>query len=382
MISRGKGTYALNRSSNRSAHTHALTSLSIYPFDPTPSTILTTAHDATLKLSSLGESEITPVHSFSLHSTPYSHSLSSHPSSLLLIGVGTSDKTVRLLDLRSGLATHALPGHTGAVLSVTWAPHNPYLIASASKDNRVIIFDVRRAGHHSATASLDMDDSVGVLRPLSAPSTTPTRQPFVREARAHNGAVTGVRWTSTGCHLLTAGQDSRIRVWDAFTGANALVHFGPRIRNSASLHLAERVPFIVPDSALLPPGHELILWPNYNDQDDRGEIFMLEFRDGTFVKQLRVPGILSRQKLRGRPTALTAARINALAWRGNGASGEGMEMYSAHGDGTVRVWTSRTEEDEELEVEEKEAEQKDKKRKRDALEEVYRNLMQPNISFT
>ena len=109
---------------------------------------------------------------------------------------------------------------------------------------------------------------------------------------------------------------------------------------------------------------------------------MLEFRDGTFVKQLRVPGILLGQKLRGRPTALTAARINALAWRGNGASGEGMEMYSAHGDGTVRAWTSRTDEDEELEAEEVEAEKEDKKRKRDALEEVYRSLMQPNISFT
>ncbi|KAL1957531.1 hypothetical protein VTO42DRAFT_5757 [Malbranchea cinnamomea] len=373
------------KSSNKSAHTHALTSISIYPFDPTPSTILTTSHDTTLKLSSLGESEITPVHTFSLHSTPYSHSLSSHPSSLLLIGVGTSDRAVRLLDLRSGLATHALPGHSAAVLSVAWAPQNQYLIASASKDNRVIIFDVRRAGHRAAIASLDMDDAVGVLGPLAAPqqqSTARVRQPFVREARAHNGAVTGVRWTPSGSHLLTAGQDSRIRLWDASTGANAVVHFGPRVRNSASLHMAERAPLIIPESAAIPPGHEVFLWPNYNDQDDRGEIFMFQYRDGTFVKQLRVPGVLSRQKLRGRPTALTAARINALAWRGNGGSGEGMELYSAHGDGTIRAWTSRTEEDEALAAEQDEAEREEKKRKRDVLEEVYRGLMQPNITFT
>lgn len=132
----------------------------------------------------------------------------------------------------------------------------------------------------------------------------------------------------------------------------------------------------------MPPGHEVFLWPNYNDQDDRGEIFMFEYRNGTFVKQLRVPGLLSRQKLRGRPTALSAARINALAWRGNGASGEGMELFSAHGDGTIRTWTSKTEEDKILEAEEEEVEQEEKKRKRDVLEDVYRGLMQPSVKFT
>lgn len=366
--------------SHEDAHTHAITSLSIYPFDPVPSTILSTSHDGTLKLSALGQASITPVHTFNLNCAPYSHSLSSHPGSTLLIAVGTSEKPVRLLDLRSGLATHGLPGHTSSVLSVSWAPHRPHILASASADNRVILFDVRRGGHNSAIATLDMDDPIGLISPSSAPSNYQSRPAFTRHARAHNGAVTGVRWTSNGNYLVTTGQDARIRVWDATTGANTLAHFGPRVRNSVSSHLAERVPLLIP-KGVMSPGHETLLWPNFNDQEDRGEIFMFELREGNYIKRLRVPGLaIGRPDLRGRFSALSAARINALAWRGNGASGEGMEMFSAHGDGTIRTWVSRVPEGEPDEAEEEEL--ADRKRKRDVLEEVYRGFMGPSNPAT
>lgn len=78
-----------------------------------------------------------------------------------------------------------------------------------------------------------------------------------------------------------------------------------------------------------------------------------------------------------------------------------MEMFSGHGDGTVRCWASRTEEDveaEEEEIEERErrrggewdgsgegggdGEMQERKRKRDVLEEVYRGLMEPGVRFT
>ena len=289
---------------------------------------------------------------------------------------------MRLLDLRSGLSTHSLPGHDAAIPSVAWAPHNEHILASASADNRVIIFDVRRGGLNSAMATLDMDDAVGVLPSDSTPA---ARRPFTRDARAHNGIVTGVRWTSNGSHLITSGQDARLRVWDSSTGANTLVHFGPRVRNSSSSNLAERAPLILPNG-LFTPGNETLLWPNYNDKDDRGEIFMFELREGTFVKHLKLPGISSaarqRQRLQQKqPTALSAARINALAWRGNGGSGEGMEMFSAHGDGTIKAWASQIPEEEEVDDEE-EMEKDERKRKRDVLEEVYRGLMEPAVPFT
>lgn len=365
---------SITKGSHEETHTHAITSISIYPFDPVPSTILTTSHDGTLKMSALAPDAITPAHTFNLHHTPYSHSLSSHSGSSLLIAVGTSEKSVRLLDLRTGLSTHGLPGHTGSVLSVSWAPHQPHILASASADNRVIIFDIRRAGHNSAIATLDMDDGVGAA-PIPGTTTQQPRPAFSRHARAHNGAVTGVRWTSTGSHLVTTGQDARIRVWDASTGANTLVHFGPRVRNSASSHLAERVPLLIPHG-LTGPGQETLLWPNFSEKDERGEIFMFELREGTFIKRLRVPGLMAgRGQFQGRSTALSAARINALAWRGNGAAGEGLEMFSAHGDGTIRSWVSREPEGEEPD-ETEEAEHMDRKRKRDVLEEIYQGFMQ------
>ncbi|CAG7922597.1 unnamed protein product [Penicillium olsonii] len=374
---------SVSKSSHPDAHTHAITSLSIYPFDPVPSTIFSTAHDGALKLSALQAPAITPVHTFNLDCTPYSHSFSSHPGSTLLVAVGTSERSVRLVDLRSGLSTQGLPGHNDAVLSVAWAPHRPHLLASSSVDNRVIIFDVRRGGHNSAIATLDMDDSVGLVAPRTgtAPASQ-SRLAFSRDARAHNGPVTGVRWTSNGSHIVTTGQDARIRVWDAGTGANTLVHFGPRVRNSSTSHLAERAPLLVP-KGIMSPGHESLLWSNFNEQDDRGEIFMFELREGAFIKRLRVPGIMAgSQNMRGRSSALSAARINDLVWRGNGGSGEGIELFSAHGDGTIRSWVSR---DPDGEPDEAETEaQADRKRKRDVLDEISRGFLgteQPSLRF-
>ncbi|KAI5306147.1 hypothetical protein KEM56_002090 [Ascosphaera pollenicola] len=368
-----------NRLAAPEAHRRALTSLSIYPFDPSPATILTTSYDNTLKLSVLGRPDITPVCSFDLQATPYSHSLSAHTSSLLLVAAGTSDKAVRLVDLRSGLATLSLLGHDSSVLSVSWAPHNEYLLATGSLDNRALIFDVRRGGKDSVLAALDMDDAIGV-EPFSTAKGS-LRGSALRSHRAHNGPVTGVRWTDDGNYLVTAGQDSRIRVWNCSNGANTLVHFGPRVRNKSSLHLAERAPLLVPTSSTSVL-QETLLWPNYNEETDRGEIYMFTFHDGKFIKTLKVPGLLhGRKEKNPRPTALSAARINSLAWRGNGASGQGLEMFSAHGDGTIRAWASCSPDDD-LDEDDEDPEGESRKRKRDVLDEMYRGLMGSNVTFT
>ena len=360
---------SLTKSSHENSHRHTITSLSVYPFDPEPSTIFSTSRDNTLKLLSLQPPAITPVHTFDLGCTPYSHSFSSVPGSTLSVAVGTSESAVRLVDLRSGLTTHGLPGHNGAVLSVEWAPHRPHLLASGSVDNKAIIFDVRRGGHNSAIATFDMDDPTGMVIPES-PNEVP-RAAFSRHSRAHNGAVTGVRWTSDGSHLVTAGQDSRIRVWDTATGANTLVHFGPRVRNATSSNRVERAPLIIPKT-FTTEGHETLIWPNFHEHNDRGEMLMFELRDGTFVKQLKVPGLATSSQTRRPPSAISAARINALAWRGNGASGEGLELFSGHGNGAIHSWVSREPEGEPTDAEE--AEMRDRKRKRDVLDDIYKSF--------
>ncbi|KAI5295077.1 hypothetical protein KEM52_002410, partial [Ascosphaera acerosa] len=80
-------------------------------------------------------------------------------------------------------------------------------------------------------------------------------------------------------------------------------------------------------------------------------------------------------------------RINALAWRGNGASGQGLEMFSAHGDGSIRAWVSRDEEGGDDESQDDDGGGGDaggdsKKRKRDVLDEIHRGLVQTKVTFT
>src|SRR5271163_2428086 len=119
-----------------SSHTHAITSLSIYPFDPVPTTLLSTAHDKTFKLTSITPSSLTPLHTFNLDFAPYTHSISSIPSTSPLIAVGTAHPAIRLFDLRSGLCTHSLPGHNGAIYSLAWSPKVSHVLASGSTDGR------------------------------------------------------------------------------------------------------------------------------------------------------------------------------------------------------------------------------------------------------
>ncbi|KAJ5701699.1 hypothetical protein N7488_009247 [Penicillium malachiteum] len=378
---------SISKFSHPDAHTHSITSLSVYPFDYEPSSIFSTSYDCTLKLSAIQPTGITPTDTFKLDCTPYSHSFSSQPDSKRLVAVATSEQYVRLVDPRSGISVQRLPGHSGAVLSVDWAPHNPHLLASSSVDNRALIFDVRRGGFNAAIASLDMDDPVGLVPP--APNTSVSalsqiRPAYSRSARAHSGAVTGIRWTSNGRHLVTAGQDARIRVWDVASGANTLAHFGPRVRNSTTSNLAERAPLLIPRE-FTGAAHETLLWPNFSEVDERGEIFMFELREGTFIKRLKVPGVPTSVRARSKvgaikPSPLRATRINDMVLRGSGGSGEGIELFTAHGDGVIRSWVSSEADAEPTEAEEEAL--ADRKRKRGVLDDLFKTFFEDGASET
>ncbi|KAJ6007809.1 hypothetical protein N7540_011785 [Penicillium herquei] len=373
---------SVNKLSHPDAHTHAITSLSIYPFDYEPSSIFSTSYDGTLKLSAIQPSGITPTETFKLNCTPYAHSFSSQPDSKGLVAIATSEQYVRLVDPRAGLAIHQLPGHTGAVLSVDWAPHNPHLLASSSVDNKALIFDVRRGGFNAALASLDMDDPTGLVPPDSKASMSTLSQirpAYSRNARAHSGPVTGIRWTSNGRQLVTAGQDARIRVWDAASGANTLAHFGPQVRNGTTSNLGERAPLLIP-SEFTTPGHEALLWPNFGELSERGDIFMFELREGTLIKRLRVLGVPLRQQNVGpiKPSALRPTRINDMVLRGCGGSGEGIELFTAHGDGVIRSWVSSEADAEPTEAEEEVLSAR--KRKRGVLDDLYKNFFEAGAS--
>jgi len=337
------------------SHTHSITSLSIYPFDPTPTTLLTTSYDQSLLLSTITPTSLRPLHKFPLDFTTHTHAVSPAPSSSPLIAVGTSHPAPRLIDLRTALATHALPGHTsGPIYSLAWHPSTAHTLLSASADGRILAFDIRRAS--PAFASLDMDDSLGV------PASSRPALALHGGARAHEAPITGLAFSRDGRKLVSAAHDQRIRVWDVASGRNDLVHFGPRIRNTRD---AELKPVLAPAGIRAAGGGggggELLFWPN---DDARGEIFVLEMAEGTMVRTLktrnvdvvRAAAVQTKRKGKARAGVGGAAvnrltsggRINSLAFRpvwSDEGRGAALEMYSAHGDGRICAWTPHVAED-------------------------------------
>ncbi|KAL8726201.1 MAG: hypothetical protein Q9181_006148 [Wetmoreana brouardii] len=301
---------------------------------------------------------------FDLDSVVYSHSLSPIADHLL-VACATQHPAVRLVDLRSGASTHSLAGHQRAVLSVAWSPHEEYILASGSSDGTVRLWDIRRSANNLGV--LDMDDSVGIVGEDGLGKNARNRD----QGKAHTNVVNGVVWTDDGNHLVTAGHDERVRVWDMITGANALSHFGPMIKNT---HLSTLLPLLVPSHVLV-AGRQVMFYPNQR------EILMFDLFEGTLLKRLRVPGI-PLAPVQGRTAqANVRSRITSLAWRAGC-----VDLYSAHSDGVIRTWSPRIQEDVQAENEEAQifegSEEENRKRKREVLDEVFRDLTKQKITFT
>ncbi|KAL8997638.1 MAG: hypothetical protein Q9169_003117 [Polycauliona sp. 2 TL-2023] len=301
---------------------------------------------------------------FDLESVIYSHSLSPIADHLL-VACATQHAAVRLVDLRSGASTHSLAGHRRGVLSVAWSPHNEYILASGGSDGTVRLWDIRRSSN--SLGVLDHEDSLGIIGEDGLGKNARDRN----HGKAHTDAVNGVVWTDDGEHLVTAGHDERVRVWSMSTGANALSHFGPIIKNT---HLSTLLPLLVPSSAL-EPGKQIMLYPNQK------EILMFDLFGGTLLKRLRFPGVATPSVRGSAAQGILRNRTTSLAWRAGGVA-----LYSAHADGGIRVWLPVTPEDvaadNDVEDEAIGGEDESRKRKRDALEDIFRDLTRQKITFT
>ena len=80
-------------------------------------------------------------HTFSHHSKEV-QSVSFHPAEAWLLATGSYDRTLSLVDCRSGSATvcAALPSD---IESLHWNPHNPYHLYGSLEDGQVLCVDVR-----------------------------------------------------------------------------------------------------------------------------------------------------------------------------------------------------------------------------------------------
>jgi WD40 repeat protein len=63
-----------------------------------------------------------------------------------LIGTGLAKtRTIRIADLRSGASTHSLVGHKSTISALNWMPNRDYILASASFDGTLMMWDIRKA---------------------------------------------------------------------------------------------------------------------------------------------------------------------------------------------------------------------------------------------
>lgn len=98
-----------------------------------------------------------------------------------------------------------------------WSPRFEHVLASGGSDGRVLFWDVRK--------------SSGPLTSLNQHNVSEDGRSFERRTQtggtAHNDAVLGLQFSSDGVHLVSAGMDNALRLWDAQRGRNMLVNYGP-----------------------------------------------------------------------------------------------------------------------------------------------------------
>ncbi|XP_076308869.1 DNA excision repair protein ERCC-8-like [Tachypleus tridentatus] len=198
---------------SRHAHKFSVESVQWYPFDT--GLFISGSMDCQLKV--WDTNTLKPAEVFNMPGKVYSHSLSSVATHHSLIAVATSHSRVTLVDMRTGGCSHELRGHKSSVLSIQWSPVAETLLATGSKDNHLLLWDIRSAKGH--LYAFDQHNGEAVAAGCSGKT-------------AHDGTVSGLSFTQDGLFLVSCGTDDRVRLWDVASGQNSLVNFGKVVNDS------------------------------------------------------------------------------------------------------------------------------------------------------
>lgn len=75
------------------------------------------------------------------------NALAFNPSTEVLVATASADNTIGIWDLRNVKEkVHTLEGHQNAVTSIAWHPFEAGILGSASYDRRIIFWDLSRVG--------------------------------------------------------------------------------------------------------------------------------------------------------------------------------------------------------------------------------------------
>lgn len=136
----------------------------------------------------------------------------------------STDKTVAVWDMASGLRIRKLKGHTAFVNCVSAARRGDPLLVSGADDSCVRLWDARRRGCSSTlqntyqvtavtfndtaeqvmSSGLDNEIKVWDIR----------KNAVLYQMRGHTDTVTGASLSADGSYLLTNSMDNSLRVWD------------------------------------------------------------------------------------------------------------------------------------------------------------------------
>jgi DNA excision repair protein ERCC-8 len=235
------------------AHRFSVETVEWYPHDN--GMFITSGTDGTVKLWDANAMVTALEFSGFAGDVVYQHAMSS-VGGHGLIAVGGTSMQVKLCDPASGTSAHELVGHRGSVLAVAWSPLEEFMLASASKDNTVMLWDIRMAGPRHV-----LDQHNGERRGFSSTIVT-----------AHTGAVNGLAFTADGQHLVSTGTDSRVRLWRLHDSKNMFVNY-TGVQNSVARHVAV---CISPRSKV-----PLLFHPS------GPEILVFDLLNGTLVRRLR-----------------------------------------------------------------------------------------------
>ncbi|XP_056145369.1 DNA excision repair protein ERCC-8 [Lampris incognitus] len=194
--------------SSKYVHKFSVETVQWYPCDT--GMFISSSFDKTMKV--WDTETLRPAEIFQFEENIYCHHMSPIARKHSLIAVGTKDPKIKLCDLKSGSCIHVLQGHRAEVLSVRWSTRYEHILATASADGRVRVWDVRRAS--GCLFTLDQHNGENSKASSEAVNT------------AHNGRVNGLCFTEDGLYLLSMGTDDRMRMWNSATGQNTLVNYG------------------------------------------------------------------------------------------------------------------------------------------------------------
>ncbi|KAL5559176.1 hypothetical protein UlMin_035387 [Ulmus minor] len=265
-------------------HKYAVSSAIWYPIDT--GLFVTGSYDHHINVWDTNTTQV--VVNFKMPGKVYRTAMSSLSTSHMLIAAGTEDVQVRLCDIASGAFAHTLSGHRDGVMTVEWSTSSEWVLVTGGCDGAIRFWDIRRAGCFlvldqsqsqlgrrppilersalnkvSASKSMSSNQSSfpkaratqrkhsnGSSMKQSHTGKIPAKGPIRQRlhpgmlssqdrATAHYGAVTGLKVTDDGMYLLSAGSDSRLRLWDVESGCNTLVNFETvRLQTSKPIQLA------------------------------------------------------------------------------------------------------------------------------------------------